>query len=117
MKPIVPARLLISAVPPARMGNVVTDPEVPRPGLPAASVPAAPWSPVSTPAPVTDHDPSAAQAPVAVAPGAVGPRRRWRWAVWTLVALIVVAGLTAGLVVWAPWTPPPVLRPGGPAAC
>jgi hypothetical protein len=38
--------------------------------------------------------------------------------VFTLVA-VVVAGLTAGLVVWAPWTPPPpppVLRPGGLAA-
>jgi fibronectin type III domain protein len=30
----------------------------------------------------------------------------------TLLAL-VVAGLAAGLVVWAPWTPPPVLRPAG----
>jgi len=34
----------------------------------------------------------------------------------TLVAVIVVAGVTAGLVVWAPWTPPPVLRPAGLAA-
>jgi hypothetical protein len=31
----------------------------------------------------------------------------------TLVAVVVVAGLAAGLVVWAPWTPPPVLRPAG----
>jgi len=30
----------------------------------------------------------------------------------TLVA-VVVAGLAAGLVAWAPWTPPPVLRPAG----
>jgi hypothetical protein len=89
----------------------MTDPEVTRPGLPAASVPAAPGPPAGTQDPVTDHDPSTAQAPATVA-----PRRRWRWAVWTLVALIVVAGLTAGLVVWAPWTPPPVLRPGGLAA-
>jgi hypothetical protein len=46
----------------------------------------------------------------------VAPRRRRRWPVVTLVAVIVVAGLTAGLVVWAPWTPPPVLRPAGLAA-
>src|SRR2546430_17451876 len=85
----------------------MTAPEVTRPGLPAASVPAPPGPPV------TDHDPSAAQAPATVAPRR---RRRWRWAVLTLVALIVVAGLTAGLMVWAPWTPPPVLRPGGLAA-
>ena len=34
----------------------------------------------------------------------------------TLVAVVVAAGLAAGLVVWAPWTPPPVLRPAGLAA-
>jgi hypothetical protein len=32
------------------------------------------------------------------------------------VAVIVVAALAGGLVVWAPWVPPPVLRPGGLAA-
>ena len=31
----------------------------------------------------------------------------------TLAAVVVVAGLTAALVVWAPWIPPPVLRPAG----
>ena len=30
-----------------------------------------------------------------------------------LLAAVVVLGLAAGLVVWAPWTPPPVLRPTG----
>jgi hypothetical protein len=30
-----------------------------------------------------------------------------------LLAALVVLGLAAGLVVWAPWTPPPVLRPSG----
>jgi hypothetical protein len=42
----------------------------------------------------------------------MGPRRRRRWAVITLVA-VVLTGLAAGLVVWAPWTAPPVLRPAG----
>ena len=32
------------------------------------------------------------------------------------LAAVVVAGLAAGLVVWAPWIPPPVLRPTGLAA-
>lgn len=29
------------------------------------------------------------------------------------LAVVVVAGLTAGLMIWAPWIPPPVLRPAG----
>jgi hypothetical protein len=36
--------------------------------------------------------------------------------VYTLAAVVAVLGLTAGLVVWAPWVPPPVLRPAGLAA-
>jgi hypothetical protein len=35
---------------------------------------------------------------------------------FTLAALVVVLGLAAGLVVWAPWVHPPVLRPAGLAA-
>lgn len=51
--------------------------------------------------------------PIAPAPATVAPRRRRRWALVTLVA-VVVASLAAGLVVWAaPWVPPPVLRPAG----
>lgn len=52
----------------------------------------------------------AAQA-VPQAPGPAAPRRR-RWVVFALAA-VVVPGLAAGLVVWAPWVPPPVLRPAG----
>lgn len=99
---------MVDAVPPARMGNVMTDPEIPAGELSAASVPAAPGPPASGPDPVTDRDPA-----VDLAPAAAPPRRRWRWAVVTLVGMMVVAGLAAGLVVWAPWRPPPVLRPGG----
>lgn len=93
------------------MGNVMTDPEVAGQSLPTAPVPAAPGPPGSAWDPVTDHDPAIGQAPAAVA-----PRRRRRWPVVTLIAVIVVGGLTAGLVVWAPWTPPPVLRPARLAA-
>jgi Fibronectin type III domain len=42
----------------------------------------------------------------------VTPRRRRRSALFVLVATVVL-GLAAGLVVWAPWSPPPVLRPAG----
>ena len=59
----------------------------------------------------TAQDASAASAPAA-SPATVAPRRRRRWAVF-LFAAVVVLGLAAGLVVWAPWTPPPVLRPSG----
>jgi hypothetical protein len=30
-----------------------------------------------------------------------------------VVTVVVLAGLAAGVVVWAPWIPPPVLRPAG----
>lgn len=70
----------------------------------AASAPAAPQAQ----GPPIEQDPASAQPPATVA-----PRRRRRWAVITLAAVVVVAGLTAAVVVWAPWTAPPVLRPAG----
>jgi hypothetical protein len=61
----------------------------------------------------TAQDASPAFAPaVGQPPATVTPRRRRRWPVF-LLAAVVVLGLAAGLVVWAPWTPPPVLRPSG----
>jgi hypothetical protein len=90
------------------MGNVMTDPEPPGQSLPTAAVPPAPGLPVSAHDLVTDDDPAITQTPAAVA-----PRRRRRWPLVTLVAVIVVAALAGGLVVWAPWTQPPVLRPAG----
>jgi hypothetical protein len=63
-----------------------------------------------TGAPAIAQDPAIAGGPVTVA-----PRRRRRRAVVPLAAVIAL-GLAAGLVVWAPWTPPPVLRPAGLAA-
>src|SRR5262245_21479184 len=90
------------------MGNMMTDPEAPGQSLPTAAVPAAPGSPGSVHDAVTDHDPAIVQDQAAVA-----PRRRRRWPLVTLVAVIVVAVLAGGLVVWAPWTQPPVLRPAG----
>ena len=86
----------------------MTDPEVTGQSLPASPAAAAPGPPGSAQVPVTGHDPAVPETPPTEA-----PRRRRRWPVVTLVAVLVVAGLTAGLVVWAPWTPPPVLRPAG----
>jgi Fibronectin type III domain len=82
--------------------QAMTDPE-----STAQDTSAAAPAPVTTPGSVTGHDPAIRQVPATR-----GPRRRRRWAVVLLVA-VAVLGLAAGLVVWAPWIPPPVLRPAG----
>jgi hypothetical protein len=87
--------------------HAVTDPEGTAQDASVASAPAAFQTPVTARDLVSEHDPAIGQAP---ATGA--PRRRWRWAVF-LLAAVVVLGLAGGLVAWAPWTPPPVLRPTG----
>src|SRR5215468_2489285 len=80
----------------------MTDSELTGKDPTAASAPAAPWN---LPA---DHDPTTAQDRAAVA-----PRRRRRWVLLALAAVGVAAALIAGLLAWAPWSPPPVLRPTG----
>src|SRR5215467_9160326 len=40
------------------------------------------------------------------------PRRQRRWAL-VVTAAAAVVGLIAGLVIWAPWRSPPLLRPTG----
>lgn len=72
-----------------------------------AQDPAAPSAPAAASPPVTGQEAVTTQAP-----GANAPRRRRRWGLAALAA-VVVLGLAAGLVVWAPWIPPPVLRPAG----
>ncbi len=46
------------------------------------------------------------------------PPRRRNGRRWLLagIATVVALGLLTGLLIWAPWVPPPVLRPGGLAA-
>jgi Fibronectin type III domain len=85
----------------------MADPEGTAQDPSAAATAAAPQTPATTPELVTGHEPAIGQAPATVA-----PRRRRRWPM-VLLAAVVVLGLAAGLVVWAPWTPPPVLRPTG----
>lgn len=53
-----------------------------------------------------------------VATGAPPPteRRRRRWVLPAAIVTVVAVGLVAGLVIWAPWKSPPLLRPTGLAA-
>lgn len=85
---------------PRGQGHVMTDPEPPPRDPAIAFAPVDPRMPV--PATVTVTPPAATGA----------PRSRRRWVVAAL-AVAAAAGLAAGLVVWAPWRPPPVLRPAG----
>jgi hypothetical protein len=84
-------------------GPAVSDPAVPAPVSDPAS--AALVADPAAPALVTDS----------VAPAPAGaPRRRRKWAVpLVAIAAVVVIGLIAGLVIWAPWQSPPLLRPAG----
>lgn len=76
----------------------MTDPELPDGGQSTAAVPGV--LPAGT---VTAEPP-------------VVRRGRRRWPVVAAVALVVVLGAGAGLVLWAPWRSPPLLRPAGLAA-
>lgn len=71
----------------------------------AVSAPAAAWALATGQNPVTEHGPV-----TSLGPATGTPRRRRRWAVVVLVA-VVVLGLAAALTVWAPRNSAPVLRP------
>jgi hypothetical protein len=74
------------------------------PGAPGAAQPAPPVHP-ATRQPVSG---TASAAPAA------RPRGRRRWAVpLTVIAIAAALGLTAGLVIWAPWKSAPLVRPAG----
>src|SRR5262249_62354635 len=72
--------------------------------------------PGSRPAPESGRpaEPPPAAGPPAAGPPAAAPapRKRRTWAVPVAVA-VVVLGLIAGLLIWAPWKSPPLLRPAG----
>ena len=86
----------------------MTDPEATGQDSSAASAPAAPWAPPAGQASLTAEDPAIAQDATTRV-----PRRPRRWVWFTLAAVVPALGMAAGLVVWAPWVPPPVLRPAG----
>jgi Protein of unknown function (DUF2510)/Fibronectin type III domain len=74
-----------------------------QPGFRPPPVPQAPAEP---PPAATSAVPAASAVPSAVRRG----RRRWAVAA---IAAVAVLGLIAGLVIWAPWKSPPLLRPTG----
>jgi len=76
--------------------------------------PAAGFSPAG-PAEVGAASPLVAGLGPMAPPGAppTPQRRRRGWAVPAGIALLVVVGLITGLVIWAPWKSPPLLRPTG----
>jgi Fibronectin type III domain len=61
---------------------------------------------------------AAVPAPEPGGAGQLGPpvSGRKRRPLWWIAAAVAVAALAAGLVIWAPWRPPPLLRPAGLAA-
>jgi len=67
--------------------------------------------PGGRPAPAAEHP---AEPPLAAdsSPAVPAPRQRRTWAV-AAAAAVVVLGLIAGLLIWAPWKSPPLLRPAG----
>lgn len=82
----------------------------PAPAAPATSAPDNPFAPPSAAAAVT-ATPGFTFAPTVPAP-ATRKRGPWFWAV-PVIAAVAVLGLVIGLLVWAPWRPPPLLQPAG----
>jgi Protein of unknown function (DUF2510) len=92
----------------ADRGVTATDPldTPPSPRLPAEALTATLPAEVST-----------ATAPAALAAPAPARRGRRRRAVLVaVIAVVAVLGLVIGLLLWAPWQSPPLLRPAGLAA-
>jgi hypothetical protein len=104
----------------------------PQPAAFTPAQPAAGFAPAQPAAGFTPVQPAAGFSPVQPAeaatasalPAGFGPtvpqgapptprRRRRGWAVPAGIALLVVVGLITGLVIWAPWKSPPLLRPTG----
>jgi len=96
------------------------------PAQPAAFTAAQPAEGFAPTQPATEFSPvqpaEAAGVPrLPAGPGPMAPpgapptrhRRRRGWAVPAGIALLVVVGLITGLVIWAPWNSPPLLRPTG----
>src|SRR5438552_64786 len=80
---------------------------------PGARPPLTPEHPAEAPSAMPEHP---AGPPAAAGPRAAGPPPRGRrpWAVPVIaVAALVLLGLLAGLLIWAPWKSPPLLRPAG----
>lgn len=92
-------------------------------GQAATGGPAGFGSPATQAGPAAGFGSAAGQAhstsplyPAAAAPAPPGRKGRGKWLLISAIAVVVVIGLVTGLLVWAPWRPPPLLQPAGLAA-
>jgi Protein of unknown function (DUF2510)/Fibronectin type III domain len=95
----------------ADRGVTATDRLESPPPLPAGVSPAPGPAAAGTTAPIMT-------APIMAAPATAGPAtpRPRRAVLVAVVAVVAVLALIAGLLLWAPWQSPPLLRPAGLAA-
>jgi Protein of unknown function (DUF2510)/Fibronectin type III domain len=92
---------------PADAASPATAPAAPAPATSAAPTPAA-----ATPT----TDAPAAAAPTMATPATARRGRPRRAVLVAVIAAVAVLGLVIGLLLWAPWQSPPLLRPTGLAA-
>src|SRR5215472_8623663 len=98
----------------ADRGVTATDPLESPPPLPAEASPATAPAAPATAALTTAALPGTVPTTAALATARRGrPKRAFLVAV---IAVAAVLGLIIGLLLWAPWQSPPLLRPTGPAA-
>jgi hypothetical protein len=107
-----PAQAPFEQAPPIWQGSAPAAPSAPQTGpLPRIQMQqAAPGQAMPTPPPPGELWPGAA---TGAAPPPAPPRRRRRGLLFSGIAGVVVLALVIGLVIWAPWKVPPLLKPTG----
>jgi hypothetical protein len=97
---------------PAEVASAATAPAAPATPAPATATPAAATPTTAAP---TAAAPTTA-APTTATPATARSGRRRRAVLVAVIAAAAVLGLIIGLLLWAPWRSPPLLRPTGLAA-